>query len=148
DGVVPGDYRVTANLGFASSQMNLYVKEIRFGSTDVLNNAMVVTGPTSDALEVVFGKDAGQVGGTVRGDSQQLVTVFRSFSFPISASGTIFISLRLRIQTVSSSSPRCPWVHTKSLLRRTSSGFHGSIPQFWPDTKHTRCLSLSVRLRM
>ena len=74
DGVVPGDYRVTANLGFASSQMNLYVKEIRFGSTDVLNNAMVVTGAVSDPLEVVFGKDAGQVGGTVRGDSQQLVT--------------------------------------------------------------------------
>ncbi|PYS03188.1 MAG: hypothetical protein DMG16_07065 [Acidobacteria bacterium] len=74
DGVVPGDYRVTANWGFGSSQMNLYLKEIRFGSTDVLNNAMVVTGPTSDALEVVFGKDAGQVRGTVRADSQQLVT--------------------------------------------------------------------------
>ena len=74
DGVVPGDYRVTANLGSGSSQMTLYVKEIRFGSTDVLSNAMVVTGPTSDALEVVFGKDAGQVSGTVRADSQQSMT--------------------------------------------------------------------------
>jgi protocatechuate 3,4-dioxygenase beta subunit len=73
DGVVPGDYRVTANWGFGSSQMNLYVKEIRLGSTDVLNNAMVVTGPTSELLEVVFGKDAGQVSGTVRADSQQLM---------------------------------------------------------------------------
>jgi hypothetical protein len=54
--------------------MNLYVKEIRFGSTDVLSNPMVVTGATSDALEVVFGKDGGQVSGTVRADSQQLIS--------------------------------------------------------------------------
>ena len=74
DGVGPGEYRVTANLQFGSSQMNLYVKEIRFGSTDVLSNPMVVTGATSDALEVVFGKDGGQVSGTVRADSQQLIS--------------------------------------------------------------------------
>ena len=74
EGVVPGEYRVTANLQFGSSQMNLYVKEVRFGSTDVLTHSMVVTGPTSDALEVVFGKNAGQVSGTVRADSQQLVS--------------------------------------------------------------------------
>src|SRR5262249_11598284 len=73
DGVVPGDYRVTVNSGFGSSRMNLYVKEVRFGSTDVLNNAMVVAGPASDALEVVFGKDAGEVSGTVRADSQRLM---------------------------------------------------------------------------
>ena len=74
DGVGPGEYRVTVNLQFGSSQMNLYVKEIRFGSTDVLSNPMVVTGATSDALEVVFGKDGGQVSGTVRADSQQLIS--------------------------------------------------------------------------
>src|SRR5207249_5724162 len=56
DGVVPGDYRVTANWGFGSSQMNLYLKEIRFGSTDVLNHSMEGTGPTSDAFEAEFGK--------------------------------------------------------------------------------------------
>ena len=74
DGVVPGEYRVTANAQFGSSQMNLYVKEIRFGSTDVLNDLMVVTGPTSDRLEVVFGQNAGKMSGTVRADSQQFVS--------------------------------------------------------------------------
>jgi protocatechuate 3,4-dioxygenase beta subunit len=74
DGVVPGEYRVTANFQFGSSQMNLYVKEIRFGSTDVLTNMMVVTGPTSDKVEVLFGKNGGQISGTVRGDSQQLIS--------------------------------------------------------------------------
>jgi carboxypeptidase family protein len=74
DGVVPGEYRVAASPQFGSSQMNLYVKEIRFGSTDVLNNVMVVTGPTSDKIEVVFGKNAGQINGTVRADSQQFVS--------------------------------------------------------------------------
>jgi hypothetical protein len=74
DGIGTGEYRVTANPQFGSSQMNSYVKEIRFGATDVLSNPMVVTGPTSDTLEVVFGKNAGQVSGTVRGDSQQLAS--------------------------------------------------------------------------
>ena len=52
----------------------LYVKEIRFGSTDVLNDVMVVTGPTSDRLEVVFGQNAGKINGTVHADSQQFVS--------------------------------------------------------------------------
>src|SRR5262249_10864677 len=53
---------------------NLYVKEIRIGSTDVLNNLMVVSGQTSDTLEIVFGKDAGKVSGIGRSDSQQLTS--------------------------------------------------------------------------
>src|SRR5262249_33063469 len=74
DGVLPGEYRVTPNLQFGSSAMNLYVKEIRFGSADVLTNGMVVTGSTSDKLDVVFGKNGGKVNGTVRADSQQLIS--------------------------------------------------------------------------
>ena len=54
--------------------MNLYVKEIRFGSGDVLTNSMIVTGPTSDKLDVVFGKNGGKITGTVRADSQQLIS--------------------------------------------------------------------------
>src|SRR5262249_18528421 len=70
-GVAPGEYRVNAVPQFDASSMSLYVKEIRFGSTDVLSNLMVVSGQTSDTLDVVFGKDAGKVSGIGRSDSQQ-----------------------------------------------------------------------------
>jgi hypothetical protein len=73
DGVAPGEYRVTANANFGSSQMKLYVKEIRFGSTDALTHPLTVTGSVSDTMEIVFGKDGGKVSGTVRADSQQLL---------------------------------------------------------------------------
>src|SRR5262245_19201247 len=74
DGVLPGEYRVNAVPQFGASGINLYVKEIRFGSTDVLSNLMVVSGQTSDTLEIVFGKDAGKISGTGRVDSQQLTS--------------------------------------------------------------------------
>jgi len=73
DGVAPGEYRVTANANFGSSQIKLYVKEIRFGSADALTHPLTVTGSVSDTMEVVFGKDGSKVGGTVRADSQQLL---------------------------------------------------------------------------
>jgi Carboxypeptidase regulatory-like domain len=73
DGVAPGEYRVTANANFGSSQMKLYVKEIRFGSTDALTHPLTVTGSVSDTMEIVFGKDGSKVSGTVRADSQQLL---------------------------------------------------------------------------
>ena len=73
DGVAPGEYRVTANANFGASQMKLYVKEIRFGSTDVLTRPLSVTGSVSEQMEVVFGKDGSKVTGTVRADSQQLL---------------------------------------------------------------------------
>jgi hypothetical protein len=41
----------------------------------MMAGVMVMTGPTSDALEVVIGKNGGQVTGTVRADSQQLGSV-------------------------------------------------------------------------
>src|SRR5262245_15734748 len=72
-GVTPGDYRVWATLNFGSSRMNLYVKEIRFGSTDVLVQSLTVTESVSDTIEIVFGKDAGKITGRVRADSQQLL---------------------------------------------------------------------------
>jgi hypothetical protein len=53
--------------------MKLYVKEIRFGATDVLTHPLTVTGSVSDTMEVVFGKDGSKVTGTVRADSQQLL---------------------------------------------------------------------------
>jgi Carboxypeptidase regulatory-like domain len=73
NGIAPGEYRVTANANFGSSQMKLYVKEIRFGATDVLTHPLTVTGSVSDTMEVVFGKDGSKVTGTVRADSQQLL---------------------------------------------------------------------------
>jgi hypothetical protein len=74
DGVLPGEYRVSVFPYFDSSEMKLYVKEVRFGAADVLSNPMVVTGPTSETLEVVFGKNPGRVGGSVRADLQQLTS--------------------------------------------------------------------------
>jgi hypothetical protein len=74
DGVLPGEYRVSTFPQFESGEMKVYVKEIRFGAADVLNNPMVVTGPTSDTLEVVFGKNPGRVSGLVRAGPQQLMS--------------------------------------------------------------------------
>jgi len=72
DGVSPGEYRLTVNAPFAGNQASMYVKEMRLGATDLNVQPLVVAGPVSDSIEVTFGKDAGQITGTVRTASQQL----------------------------------------------------------------------------
>jgi protocatechuate 3,4-dioxygenase beta subunit len=71
DGVAPGEYQVTAN--GSAGQGGLYVKEIRFGPTDVLTHPLSIEGPVVDIMEIVFSTGTGQISGIVRGDSQQLL---------------------------------------------------------------------------
>ncbi|PYS02073.1 MAG: hypothetical protein DMG16_10580 [Acidobacteria bacterium] len=68
DQVPPGEYRVDA---CCVGGQNIYVKEIRLGSVDLLSHPLVVSGPIADSLEVVFGEGAGEISGTVRADSQK-----------------------------------------------------------------------------
>jgi hypothetical protein len=58
----PGDYRVRAVWGFAP---NAYVKSIRMGSVDLLDDILRVTGPPRDPLEVTIGSDGGELTGVV-----------------------------------------------------------------------------------
>jgi hypothetical protein len=74
DGVPAGEYDVIVNAPTAGQQGTTYVKEIRFGSNDLLTQPFVVTGPVSDTIDVVFSTNAGQITGIVRSDSPQSVT--------------------------------------------------------------------------
>lgn len=60
-------WRVSVNVvGLPSGpQATLYVKEARFGSIDALSQTFMVSGPVSDQLEIVFGRNAGQISGIV-----------------------------------------------------------------------------------
>jgi hypothetical protein len=71
DGIAPGEYRIDVCC-ITGQQPDAYVKEVRFGSVDALSRPLVITGSTSDVLEVMFGKGAGEIGGTVQGDSAQV----------------------------------------------------------------------------
>ena len=70
DGIPPGEYRVEACC-IGGPQSDTYVKEIRLGSVDVLTHLLVVSGPIPETLEVVLGEGAGEINGTVQGDSQK-----------------------------------------------------------------------------
>jgi hypothetical protein len=73
-GIPPGEYEVNVGAGSGSSQMtNMYVKEIRFGALDLRATPLVVTGSAvSDALEIVYSPNGGQLNGTLRSGSQSL----------------------------------------------------------------------------
>ena len=56
----------------------MYIKSMRFGSADVLEGGLHVTGPSRDQLEIVIGANAGRINGTVtsaRGGSLAGITV-------------------------------------------------------------------------
>jgi len=73
DGILPGEYRVQAFGGVPGSLQPLYVKQIRFGSVDVLTKPFVISGSTADMLDIVFAKGGGKITGIVRAESQQVV---------------------------------------------------------------------------
>jgi hypothetical protein len=56
-----GEYRVTV----AYPQRDVYVKEARFDSVDVLNQPLLISGPTSGTLNIVLSSKAGQIDGTL-----------------------------------------------------------------------------------
>jgi hypothetical protein len=73
DGIGPGEYQFNTSVSLRSPQGNVYVKEIRLASTDLLSQPLVVDGPISGSVEIVVATNGAQISGTVRGESQQLV---------------------------------------------------------------------------
>jgi Carboxypeptidase regulatory-like domain len=73
DGISPGEYRVDVPEVFVAQHPNAYLKEIRFGGIDVLSQPLVISGPTSDKIEIVFAKNGGEITGIVRGNSSQML---------------------------------------------------------------------------
>jgi hypothetical protein len=63
DNVYFGEYRLRVNY----PQQDVYVKEARFNSVDVLNEPLLISGPTSDTrnLDIVLSSKAGQIDGTL-----------------------------------------------------------------------------------
>ena len=50
-----------------------YVKSMRLGNADVLNDGLHLTGPPQGLLEIVIGTNAGNIEGSVLNDRQQAV---------------------------------------------------------------------------
>jgi protocatechuate 3,4-dioxygenase beta subunit len=61
DNVSPGEYRVMANL---PQQLDLYIKSVRIEQTDALNQPWVIGNSVSGTLNVVLGRNTGQIEGT------------------------------------------------------------------------------------
>jgi hypothetical protein len=79
----PGDYRLNVApllivalgpsrlpLNIPKPLENVYVKAVRVGSVDVLNNGVHLEGPTADPLEIVIGTNPGGLEGSVTTDRQ------------------------------------------------------------------------------
>ena len=75
-GIPAGDFHVTMSTpgamqapGSATRPTvlpdDMYVKSMRFGNTDVLDNGLRVPGSSRDQLEIVMGANAGRINGTV-----------------------------------------------------------------------------------
>jgi protocatechuate 3,4-dioxygenase beta subunit len=67
DNMVTGDFRV-AVLGLPAGG---YVKSMRLGNADVLNDGLHLSGPPQGLLEIVIGANAGNIEGSVLNDRQQ-----------------------------------------------------------------------------
>jgi hypothetical protein len=76
--VVPGDYRVT---GFRFKS-NTYLKSIRMGSQDILNDGLHVRAPVQDTIEIVIGTKAGSLNGTALDERRQPVPNATIVLFP------------------------------------------------------------------
>jgi len=83
-GVIPGDYRVLVPpllrlrspigaplAAMPESLRNAYVKSIRLGDKDLLNNLLHIEGPLQDRIEIVVGTNPGSIEGRVLNDRQQ-----------------------------------------------------------------------------
>ncbi|HYR87234.1 MAG TPA: carboxypeptidase-like regulatory domain-containing protein [Terriglobia bacterium] len=64
----PGEYQL-----IVGTPPNVYLKEARWGSIDILSRPLEITGPVSNELQIVLGQNPGQIGGTVMDERQQTV---------------------------------------------------------------------------
>jgi hypothetical protein len=67
DGIAPGDFRVTLQ----RLPSDGYIKSMRLGNADVLNDGLHISGPPDGLLEIVIGANAGKIEGTVVNVQQQ-----------------------------------------------------------------------------
>jgi protocatechuate 3,4-dioxygenase beta subunit len=67
DGIVPGDFRVTLQ----RVPPDGYIKSMRLGNADVLNDGLHISGPPEGSLEIVIGANAGKIEGSVVNARQQ-----------------------------------------------------------------------------
>jgi len=67
DGVVPGDFRVSLQ----RVPPDGYIKSMRLGNADVLNDGLHLSGPPQGLLEIVIGANAGKIEGSVVNTQQQ-----------------------------------------------------------------------------
>jgi len=67
DNVVPGEYRVSV----APLPPDVYVKQVRFNQSDVLNKPMQFSSSDSGTLDVLLSSRAGQIDGSVTDDRQR-----------------------------------------------------------------------------
>jgi hypothetical protein len=66
DNVQPGDYRIN----LIPTPPNTYIKSVLLGRNDV-SSGVSITGPSADSLEVVLGRDGGQIDGTILDNDQK-----------------------------------------------------------------------------
>ena len=67
DGLAPGDFRVNVQ----QLPSGGFLKSMRLGNADVLNDGLHLTGPPQGLLEIVIGVNAGNIEGSVSNDRQQ-----------------------------------------------------------------------------
>jgi protocatechuate 3,4-dioxygenase beta subunit len=67
EGLVPGDFRVSLQ----GVPPDGYIKSMRLGNVDVLNDGLHILGPPEALLEIVIGANAGKVEGSVVNAQQQ-----------------------------------------------------------------------------
>lgn len=67
DNVLPGVYK----LDMLPVPAGFYVKDARFGNTDVLNGPLIVSGPSSNALEILLSPNVGTISGDALDGSGQ-----------------------------------------------------------------------------
>jgi hypothetical protein len=76
--VMPGEYRILAN----TPRGDMYIKDARLDSVDVLNQPWAISGQVSGTLSVVLANGAGQVDGNVVNDKSEPVRGIQAVLIP------------------------------------------------------------------
>jgi hypothetical protein len=78
DNIAPGEYRILAN----TPRPDMYLKDARLDSVDVLNQPWVISGPVSGTLSIVLANGAGQLEGNVVNDKSEPVRGIQAVLIP------------------------------------------------------------------
>jgi hypothetical protein len=78
DNVLPGEYRVSVY----TPQPEVYVKQARLDSADVLNEPVRISGPVSGTLDIVLSTKSGQIDGTLVNEQSQPLSGIQTVLVP------------------------------------------------------------------